>query len=295
MTRSSLRRKKALTRTKMTVSELFRTGTEILKSVGIDDAEFDARCMAEFALNCDSFYLRMNGSDTVGEADAKTYFDLIDRRMNGEPLQYLLGEWEFMGLSFKVGKGVLIPRPETELLVEFAIDFLKDKSNPVVFDLCSGSGCIAISVAKLCPNSMVYAVEKSDIAFGYLEENIKLNGVNNIKAVKGDIFDKNLLSELSPDLILSNPPYIRSDEIDGLQKEVKREPAMALDGGEDGYDFYHALSDDWIRRLKKGGAIAVECAEDQTEYICDLFSDFASETKAYKDYSGLPRGVIAAI
>lgn len=279
----------------MTVSELLRTGTDKLKSVGMDDAEFDACCLTEFVLNCDSFYLRLNGSVTVGEADAERYFALLNRRMNGEPLQYLLGEWEFMGLPFKVGKGVLIPRPETEMLVEFAIDFLKGKKNPVVFDLCSGSGCIAISVAKFCPNSTVYAVEKSDIAFEYLEKNIKLNGVNNVKAVKGDIFDEKLLSELTPDLILSNPPYIRSDEIEGLQKEVKREPAMALDGGEDGYVFYRALSEDWIRRLKKGGAIAVECAEDQTEYICDLFSDFASEAKSYKDYSGLPRGVIAAI
>ncbi len=279
----------------MTVSELLRTGAEKLKSAGIDDAEFDTRCLAERALDCDSFYLRLNGSETIDKAREDVFFKTINRRMNGEPLQYLLGEWEFMGLTFKVGKGVLIPRPETELLVEFAIDFLEEKKNPVVFDLCSGSGCIAISVAKLCPNSTVYAVEKSDIAYKFLEENIKLNGVNNVKAVKGDIFDKKLLSGLAPDLILSNPPYIRSDEIDGLQKEVKREPTMALDGGEDGYDFYRVLFDDWMHRLKKGGAIAVECAEDQTEYICDLFSDYASEAKAYKDYSGLPRGVIATI
>ena len=230
----------------MTVSDLLRTGTEKLKSVGIDDAEFDARCLAEYVLNYDSFYLRLNGYVKVGVADAETYFDLLNRRINGEPLQYILGEWEFMGLPFKVGRGVLIPRPETEILVEFAIDFLKKKNAPVVFDLCSGSGCIAISVAKFCSDATVYAVEKSDIAFEYLEKNISLNGVNNVKAVKGDIFDKELLSGISPDLILSNPPYIRSNEIEGLQEEVKREPAMALDGGEDGYIFYRSLAKDWI-------------------------------------------------
>lgn len=279
----------------MTVSELLRTGTEKLKSVGIDDAEFDARCLAEYVLNFDSFYLRLNGYVKVCEADVETYSDLLNRRINGEPLQYILGEWEFMGLPFKVGRGVLIPRPETEMLVEFAIDFLKKKNAPVVFDLCSGSGCVAISVAKFCPYATVYAVEKSDIAFEYLEKNISLNGVNNVKAVKGDIFDKELLSGISPDLILSNPPYIRSNEIDGLQEEVKREPAMALDGGEDGYIFYRSLAKDWIHRIKKSGALACECGEDQTQCICDLFSESSAEVKEYKDYSGLPRGVTVII
>ena len=109
----------------MTVSELLRTGTEKLKSVGIDDAEFDARCLAEYILNFDSFYLRLNGYVKVGVADAETYFDLLNRRVNGEPLQYILGEWEFMGLPFKVGRGVLFARAVWVFLVEFAIDFLK--------------------------------------------------------------------------------------------------------------------------------------------------------------------------
>ena len=239
--------------------------------------------------------MRLNGYVKVCEADIETYFDLLNRRINGEPLQYILGEWEFMGLPFKVGRGVLIPRPETEILVEFAIDFLKKKNAPVVFDLCSGSGCVAISVAKFCPDATVYAVEKSDIAFEYLEKNISLNGVNNVKAVKGDIFDKELLLGISPDLILSNPPYIRSNEIDRLQEEVKREPAMALDGGEDGYIFYRSLAKDWIHLIKKSGALACECGEDQTQYICDLFSESSAEVKEYKDYSGLPRGVTVII
>ena len=119
--------------------------------------------------------------------------------------------------------------------------------------------------------------------------------MNNVKAVKGDMFDKDLLSGISPDLILSNPPYIRSNEIDRLQEEVKREPAMALDGGEDGYIFYRSLAKDWIHRIKKSGALACECGEDQTQYICDLFSESSAEVKEYKDYSGLPRGVTVII
>lgn len=279
----------------MTISELLKSGAERLKAAGTVDAEYDARCLAEYALNCDYFALRLDFQKELDEKVVEKYFSLIERRLSGEPLQYILEEWEFMGLPFKVGEGVLIPRPETEILAEFAFDFLKKKNDPIVFDLCSGSGCIAISVAKLCPNSTVYAVEKSDAAFNYLMKNIELNGVKNVKAVKGDVFDKTILFGIAPDLILSNPPYIRSSDIEGLQSEVKKEPITALDGGEDGYDFYRVIASDWIKQIKSGGAIAVECAEDQTEYISGLFSEHASDVKAYNDLSGLPRGVIALI
>lgn len=286
---------------RMNLSEMIRAGAERLKNADIDDADFDARQLAQHVLS--PFY--PNGFDakslilfqdmTVDNEYAEKYFDAVNERANNKPLQYILGDWDFMGLTFNVGEGVLIPRPETETLAEIALDFLKGKENPIVFDLCSGSGCIAICIAKLCPSANVYAVEKSDIAFGYLNENISLNKADNVHAVKGDIFDKNVLSGIVPDLIVSNPPYIRSDDIGSLQTEVQREPAMALDGGEDGYDFYRVIASDWIKRIKKGGMIAVECAEDQTEYIGKLFSETASEVKAYNDLFGLPRGVTAII
>ena len=195
----------------MTISELLKSGAERLKAAGTVDAEYDARCLAEYALNCDYFALRLDFQKELDEKAVEKYFSLIERRLSGEPLQYILEEWEFMGLPFKVGEGVLIPRPETEILAEFAFDFLKKKNDPIVFDLCSGSGCIAISVAKFCPNSTVYAVEKSDAAFNYLMKNIELNGVKNVKAVKGDVFDKTILFGIATDLILSNPPYQMKD------------------------------------------------------------------------------------
>ena len=236
------------------------------------------------------------GKDIILSPKAMQDLDgILARLHNFEPIQYIQGTARFLERSYHVAPGVLIPRPETEILAEFAFDFLKKKNDPIVFDLCSGSGCIAISVAKLCPNSTVYAVEKSDDAFNYLMKNIELNGVKNVKAVKGDVFDKMSLSGIAPDLILSNPPYIRSSDIAGLQSEVKKEPVTALDGGEDGYDFYRVIASDWIKQIKSGGAIAVECAEDQTEYISELFSKHASVVKAYNDLSGLPRGVIALI
>ena len=279
--------------TTMTISELEKLGSQKLRASGKENSDFDARCLLEFVLNLNPTQYLLNRSEEVDFACAEKFLSLVERRSNGEPLQYILGKWEFMGLPFYVGKGVLIPRPETEMLVEFALDFLKDKKNPVVIDLCSGSGCIAISVAKHLPNAKIYAVEKSDLAFPYLKKNIWLNCVFNVSAVHGDIFDRTLLSEIKPDLILSNPPYIRSPEIASLQSEVRNEPSMALDGGEDGLVFYREIANGWLDRLGTGGAIAVECAEDQTEDIIRMFSEKTQYAEAFNDLSGLPRTVTA--
>ena len=279
--------------TTMTISELEKLGSQKLRASGKENSDFDARCLLEFVLNLNPTQYLLNRSEEVDFACAEKFLSLVERRSNGEPLQYILGKWEFMGLPFYVGKGVLIPRPETEMLVEFALDFLKDKKNPVVIDLCSGSGCIAISVAKHLPYAKVYAVEKSDLAFPYLKKNIWLNCVFNVSAVHGDIFDRTLLSEIKPDLILSNPPYIRSPEIASLQSEVRNEPSMALDGGEDGLVFYREIANGWLDRLGTGGAIAVECAEDQTEDIIRMFSEKTQYAEAFNDLSGLPRTVTA--
>ena len=284
---------KMTTMPKMTISELEKLGSQKLRASGKENSDFDARCLLEFVLNLNPTQYLLNRSEEVDSVCAEKFLSLVERRSNGEPLQYILGKWEFMGLPFYVGEGVLIPRPETEMLVEYALDFLKDKINPVVIDLCSGSGCIAISVAKHLPNAKVYAVEKSDLAFPYLKKNIWLNCVFNISAVHGDIFDRTLLSDIKPDLILSNPPYIRSLEIASLQSEVRNEPSMALDGGEDGLVFYREIANGWLDRLGTGGAIAVECAEDQTEDIIRMFSEKTQYAEAFNDLSGLPRTVTA--
>ena len=279
--------------TTMTISELEKLGSQKLRASGKENSDFDARCLLEFVLNLNPTQYLLNRSEEVDSVCAEKFLSLVERRSNGEPLQYILGKWEFMGLPFYVGEGVLIPRPETEMLVEYALDFLKDKKNPVVIDLCSGSGCIAISVAKHLPNAKVYAVEKSDLAFPYLKKNIWLNCVFNVSAVHGDIFDRTLLSDIKPDLILSNPPYIRSPEIASLQSEVRNEPSMALDGGEDGLVFYREIANGWLDRLGTGGAIAVECGEDQTEDIIRMFSEKTQYAEAFNDLSGLPRMVTA--
>ncbi|MCQ2483823.1 MAG: peptide chain release factor N(5)-glutamine methyltransferase [Clostridia bacterium] len=278
---------------KMTINELCRQGAEMLEDAGRENAGFDARCLLEYLLEINTTQYMLRRSDKADTKLFNEYMRLIRRRATGEPLQYILGKWEFMDGEFYVGEGVLIPRPETELLVDFAVDFLKNRENPIVIDLCSGSGCIAISVAKAIKKAEVYAVEKYDDAFSYLQKNILHNRVNNVTAVKGDIFDNSLLNDIKPDLILSNPPYIRSEDLPFLQQEVRREPATALDGGRDGYDFYRVLASDWLQRLPKGGAMAVECAEDQADEISQMFFLSRSSVNTINDLSGFPRVVTA--
>ena len=140
---------KMTTMPKMTISELEKLGSQKLRASGKENSDFDARCLLEFVLNLNPTQYLLNRSEEVDSVCAEKFLSLVERRSNGEPLQYILGKWEFMGLPFYVGEGVLIPRPETEMLVEFALDFLKDKKNPVVIDLCSGSGCIAISICQM--------------------------------------------------------------------------------------------------------------------------------------------------
>ncbi len=279
---------------KMTVNELYRKGVRILSESDIPDSEFDARCLLEHILDIDTTRFMIMRSDIVDASKQHEYFDLIDKRLNGTPLQYILGTWEFMGNTFLVGEGVLIPRPETEQLVELAQEYLSEIETPVVIDICSGTGCIAISVAKLFPDATVYAVEKYDEAFGYLMRNIELNNVKNVIAVKGDLFDKELLCNVSPDLILSNPPYIKNDEINTLSKEVLNEPITALNGGEDGYDFYRFLSSYWLGEyLKEGSAMMVECGEEQGDFIANMFSEHSYSCDVLYDFNGLQRIVTA--
>lgn len=279
----------------MKFREIYKETVEKLSSQ-TQDAEFEAMCLMEkvFGITRTQYYLKADE-----EAEAYKCAEMIkysDRRVSGEPLQYILGQWEFMGRTFLVGKGVLIPRPETEMIVEAALDFIKDKTSPIIFDLCSGSGCIGISIAATRPDSTVYLLEKSRDALFFLRKNIQLNNTQNIHVLEGDIFsDFNIVNMLKPDLIVSNPPYIESDTIPFLQKEVLEEPRMALDGGKDGLDFYRAISEHWIPLLNINGAVIVECGENQGERICGIFKQSNRiKSASYKlDYNGNERMVSA--
>lgn len=224
---------------------------------------------------------------THGEKETDIDFSpYIKRILGGEPIQYVLGETEFMSLKFKVTPSVLIPRQDTETLVEWAIQ--KIDKNSCVLDLCTGSGCIAISVKKYT-NAFVTALDISEDALKIAEQNAVLNNTE-ITFIKGDahIFDE--LENL--DFVLSNPPYIESDVVSGLDKKVKDyEPRIALDGGKDGLDFYKNIANNSKKMLKNDGFLAVEIGYNQAKAVSDIFNKVFGNSVVLKDLCGNDRVV----
>ncbi|MCR5151018.1 MAG: peptide chain release factor N(5)-glutamine methyltransferase [Clostridiales bacterium] len=260
-----------------------------MSEAGFESCEFEASQLMSFSLGIAPGRLNFIFNDEISPGEAEAFDLAVKRRLTHEPLQYILGEWDFYSKTFKVGKGVLIPRPETEGLVDICLEKLRYIDSPVIIDLCAGSGCIAITLARLLPSSRVFAVEKYDDALFYLNKNISFFSLNNVKAVKGDIFDSSLaLSLPKADAVVSNPPYISSEDIPLLQKEVKCEPRTALDGGSDGIDFYRAIRSNFS--VNPGGFFAFECGENQSGLICDLFDAYPNK-QVYRDIYGVERFV----
>ena len=221
-------------------------------------------------------------------AAAKTE-SAVKRRAAGEPLQYIFGKWEFMGLEFFTGRGVLIPRPETELLCELALEYIKGKNKEdiSVLELCSGTGCIPVSVSVL-GGVKCFAAELYDDAYRYLEKNIELHSAD-VEAVKGDALDIGLFAGREFDVILSNPPYLTAREMRELPPEVRHEPKTALFGGEDGLYFYRKMIPLWCKRLKAGGLFAVEHGEAQGEAVREIMLSCGLSPVTLKDLSGFDR------
>ena len=214
------------------------------------------------------------------------------RRLNHEPLQYILGSWSFCGFDFAVGEGVLIPRDDTEVALGLCLDYLRGKKDANAIDLCAGSGAIAVSLAKLTGCSMT-ALELSDKAFYFLQKNIKSNQAAVIP-VKGDVMSCFLdFQDDIFDLMVSNPPYIKSADLPSLQQEVQFEPRMALDGGESGFDFYEAILRDWTSKLRHGGALVFELGEEQAEYVAALMREHGfTDIRTERDFGGTERAII---
>ncbi len=237
----------------------------ILKNAGIEDYAFEAKLLAK-------------------EENA---LQKAKKRSEGYPLQYILGEWEFYGLPFKVKEGVLIPRADTEILVEQLLKIAPKGAS--VLDLCTGSGCIAITAAKY--GLKVTALELSNEAFAVAKENALLNKVE-ISLINGNVFG---FEKESPkfDFIVSNPPYLTAEEMEGLQKEVTFEPAMALDGGKNGLRFYEYIEENYYPALNNGGYLLFEIGYKQAEEVCALLSKRYKQIRVVKDYGNNNRVVIA--
>ena len=265
----------------------------ILSEAEIEAPELEARLLIEGATGMNrASQIANSNSEISGEIQEKL-ISMAQKRAGHLPLQYILGKWSFMGFELKVGEGVLIPRDDTEVLVRLCLDYLKASKGKTALDLCAGSGAVSVALDKLA-NADVTAVELSDKAYNFLLENIK---GTNIKPHKGDIFEcYGDFEEKSFDLIASNPPYIKTDEIETLQTEVGYEPKTALDGGADGLDFYRAIARRWTPLLKSGGAMAFELGEGQAEYVGGLMADHGYiNIKTAKDLGGTDRAIIGIL
>ena len=280
----------------MTVNEIYRELSRKLTAV-TDEAEIEARIIIEEVLSLTYSDFLLSGGKAVGETEQNKISSVLAERLGGRPLQYILGKWDFYSNEFFVGEGVLIPRPETEQLCEYAIEKLKKTEKPIIYDLCAGSGCIGLTVKMHVPDSRVFMFEKSAEALVYLEKNRRKFGLEReTVTIKGDILNGyEAFSALPvPDVIISNPPYIRTCDMDKLQPEVRFEPSMALDAGEDGLMFYRAIAEKWLSKMKSGFAV-VECGEDQAMKIASIFSDYCTETEIIKDFNHIDRFVAAFI
>lgn len=260
----------------------------------VENPEGDAVEILMSAMDCNRTQFILRRREDLPDEIVEKAIAMAENRAAGVPLQYVLGKWSFMGREYSVGSGVLIPRDDTEVVVKAALDIIKDVHRPVIADLCSGTGIIAVTLQKKLNNATVYAVEKSSDAYAYLLRNIKDNHAD-IHPVKADIADcADAFADETFDMIVSNPPYIRSSDIAGLQKEVLYEPRMALDGGESGYDFYEIILQKWTPKLKKGGFIALEIGEDQYEHIESLLKTHGyTDINGYPDIQGTTRAVTA--
>ena len=283
----------------MTIGQLYAETSKTFEQAGVENFSFEASVLIEELLELSSTEFLMRKSESVDEGQRENILRAVQRRLSGEPLQYIIGSWDFYGCKITVGENVFIPRPETELLIERLAE-LPLPDNPKIADLCSGSGCIAIAAAKHHPKATVFSVELSEKAIGYIRKNVEINHAENVEIINRNVLDLPDPEKIEDekffglDVILSNPPYVPSWEIQGLQKEVLREPHMALDGGEDGLDFYDAISNGWYAALKPGGMIMYEIGDKQAAGVSQILKSAGYKNiKVYQDYAGIERIVSA--
>ena len=260
-----------------TIKELLTLGAKQLSDYGIENGAGDARTLLGHVLSMDRTRLFLAQSQPVSDPDAAAYEEMLRRREAGEPLQYITGEQDFMGLTFHVDPRVLIPRQDTEPMVEEALEYLAacdHREGPLrVLDICTGSGAIGLAIAKLADQVQVTCTDLSTEALAAAEANAKSLGLSDVRFLQGDLLAAVPEGETFH-MILSNPPYIPSKVIGGLQVEIREhEPMLALDGGEDGLDPYRILIPQLADRLEDGGVAMLEIGDDQGPAVKALFAE----------------------
>lgn len=276
----------------MKIIELLNHGKIFLKDV--DEGSFKAKILLEHILKIKREYIIAHCEDIVSNEQVTLYQAKLEEIKNGKPIQYITHYQEFMKLDFYVDENVLIPQPDTEILVEKVIEILKNKKNTCsVLDICTGSGAIGISIAKYIPKADVYVSDISRPALKIAQKNALKNEVENIHFILSDGF-KNI-NKKDFDIIVSNPPYIETDIINGLPEEVKHEPHLALDGGKDGLDFYRIFSEQSPLFLKPSGYLCLEIGYQQKGEVCKLLKNNFKNIKTFQDYGGRDRVVISEV
>lgn len=278
-----------------TYRSVFEKGRKRLLEAEIAEAEYDAKQLFFYVFDLDmqSYYLNQNREVKEEKAEVSRnigkYFSCIERRAKNTPLQYIIGKQNFCGLDIFVNEDVLIPRFDTEILVEKILKDHADNTKKRILDLCTGSGAIAISLKKLGKFSSVHASDISKKALKLAKKSAAYNNVE-IEWIESDLFKSKQIPE-DIDIIVSNPPYIRSKEIKNLMPEVRLyEPVQALDGGEDGLSFYRIIIKEARNRLKPGGMLYLEIGYDQGKEVCKLLEDFAYRgIELQKDLAGKDR------
>ena len=278
----------------MTIREALTKGMIILKSNNVETPKLKARLLLQYILKKDRQYLIVYDNKEIDKKEQWEYFINIEKLANGVPLQHITHTQEFMKMDFWVNENVLIPRPDTEILVEEVIEIAKKMDKPKILDLCTGSGAIAISIAKNVPSAEVSAIDISEKALEVARKNAQ-NLHAKVKFKQSNLF--NNVSKIKFDIIVSNPPYIKKEDIKLLSSEVRKEPEIALDGGYDGLDFYRKIANQAIEYLKFGSYLCFEIGYDQKEDVTEIIKDAKHYRDTYckKDLFGNDRIIITKV
>ena len=275
----------------MNIFEAYNKTKKELEAAGIEDYVFEAKQIIKHITGFSNSEILMNYTNRLTEFQSNNLTAIIKQRAIRYPLQYIFGEWAFYGREFFVGPGVLVPRADTETLVEVCLKYLKNSESPAVLDLCAGSGCIGITLALEKADAAVTLVEKFPEAARYAERNIKRLGVDNAALVCGDVLN-GAANDKEYELIVSNPPYVPKNEMETVSPEVHYEPETALFGGEDGLDFYRAIIAEYKKALKAGGMLAFEVGAGEAAAVEALLEDAGlKEINTEKDLGGICRAV----
>ena len=279
----------------MILRELLIFGKQFLSENSVEDVELISRLLAQYVFNIEKEKLILYTDKQLENIDIERYKNLLEKVVKGVPVQYITNKQEFMGLNFYVDENVLIPQPDTEILVEEIIEKYKNKDCKIL-DLCTGSGAIGIALAKYIENAKIFATDISMKALQVAKLNAEKNLVHRkMEFIQSDMFEN--IKEKEFDIIVSNPPYIKTNVIDTLDIQVKNEPHIALDGGLDGLDFYKIIIENSYKYIKKDGRLFLEIGYDQKDDVINLLNKNMHYYDIYskKDFGNNDRIVVSTV